>query len=188
MEDQASLRGQGFTLLVFAGVVALCSVFFILGMIVGRGQAPGETEAGSATSASSPEANPGAESSAELGFYETVTQGDFPEPETPAPPEIGAASAPAPAEDAAPSNRASLPDTDVVAIMLQVGAFGVEQTANNVVAELGGRGFRAMVLRPVPGEGPALYRVQVGPLPSEEEASRVRARLLDAGYQVITVR
>lgn len=184
MEDQASLRGQGFTLLVFAGLVALCSVFFILGMIVGGGQAPSGMEPGSQTSASRPEAVPEAEPAADLEFYEAVTRDDFPAPEAPAAP----SPAPPRAEAGASSTRAPLPDTDVVAIMLQVGAFGVEKSAENVVAELGARGFRGMVLRPAPGEGAAVYRVQVGPFASEEEAARVRGRLLDAGYEVITVR
>lgn len=184
MEDQGSLRGQGFTLLVFAGLAALCALCFILGMQVGRGQAPAGMEPDSETSASSPEGVPEAESAADLEFYETVTRDDFPVPETPVTP----APAPARAEPAPPSNRVPLPDTDVVAIMLQVGAFGVERTAENVAAELRDRNFRGMVLRPVPGTRPALYRVQVGPFASEEEAARVRSQLLDAGYEVITVR
>lgn len=195
MEDRASLRGQGFTLLVFAGLVALCSVFFILGMMVGRGQAPAGIEPDSETAASSssesspsessPEDVPEAESD-ELAFYDTVTRDEFPAPETPAPP----APAPPPVrtESAPPSNRMPLPDTEVVAIMLQVGAYGVEKTADNVVAELRDRSFNGMVLRPAPGQEPALYRVQVGPFASEDEAARVRGQLLDAGYEVITVR
>src|SRR5215510_6804667 len=38
MEDQTSWRGHTFTLLVFTGIVVLCSIFFILGMLVGRAQ------------------------------------------------------------------------------------------------------------------------------------------------------
>jgi hypothetical protein len=39
MEDQTSWKGHTFTLVVFTGIVVLCSIFFILGMLVGRAQA-----------------------------------------------------------------------------------------------------------------------------------------------------
>ena len=47
MEDQASWKSHSFTLLVFTGIVVLCSIFFILGMLVGRtqGQNQENTEA-----------------------------------------------------------------------------------------------------------------------------------------------
>ena len=38
MEEQTTWKGHSLTLLVFAGIVALCSIFFILGMLVGRQQ------------------------------------------------------------------------------------------------------------------------------------------------------
>src|SRR5213079_1879532 len=47
MEDQTSWRGHSFTLFVFTGIVVLCSIFFILGMLVGR--AEGQMLAASAT-------------------------------------------------------------------------------------------------------------------------------------------
>ena len=36
MEEQTTWKGHSFTLLVFTGIVVLCSIFFILGMLVGR--------------------------------------------------------------------------------------------------------------------------------------------------------
>src|SRR4026208_2564375 len=38
MEEQATWKGHTFTLLVFAGIVVLSSIFFVLGMLVGRTQ------------------------------------------------------------------------------------------------------------------------------------------------------
>src|SRR5215831_14461407 len=38
MEDQVSWKGHSFTLIIFIGIVILCSIFFVLGMVVGRGQ------------------------------------------------------------------------------------------------------------------------------------------------------
>src|SRR6266404_8502762 len=38
MEEQVSWKAHSFTLLVFTGIVVLCSIFFILGMLMGRAQ------------------------------------------------------------------------------------------------------------------------------------------------------
>src|SRR5262245_47000212 len=38
MEDGISWKDHSFTLLIFTGIVVLCSIFFILGMLVGRAQ------------------------------------------------------------------------------------------------------------------------------------------------------
>src|SRR5215510_4038860 len=38
MEEQNSVKGQTFTLMIFGGIVVLCSIFFVLGMLVGRMQ------------------------------------------------------------------------------------------------------------------------------------------------------
>ena len=38
MEEQTTWKGHSLTLVVFAGIVVLCSIFFILGMLVGRQQ------------------------------------------------------------------------------------------------------------------------------------------------------
>src|SRR5262249_23612576 len=38
MEEQTTWKGHSFTLVVFAGIVVLCSIFFILGTLVGRAQ------------------------------------------------------------------------------------------------------------------------------------------------------
>src|SRR6187399_3177294 len=45
MDEQVSWKGQSFTLLVFGGIVFLCSIFFVLGMLVGRGQGEKAAEA-----------------------------------------------------------------------------------------------------------------------------------------------
>src|SRR5437867_2410008 len=38
MEEQTSWKGHTFTLMIFGGIVVLCSIFFVLGMLVGRAQ------------------------------------------------------------------------------------------------------------------------------------------------------
>ena len=37
-ETNTSWKNHSFTLLVFGGIVALCFIFFVLGMLVGRNQ------------------------------------------------------------------------------------------------------------------------------------------------------
>ena len=38
MEETTSWKNHSFTLLIFGGIVVLCSIFFVLGMLVGRNQ------------------------------------------------------------------------------------------------------------------------------------------------------
>ena len=183
MDERTPPRGQGFTLLIFGGLVALCSVFFILGMVVGRGQGAGAVAGGGEpVAAAQPVAEEG-EEDLELDFYEAVAEdepavaaGPPPVGESPEPPPLEPAEAPAP------------PDFGDQAIMLQLGAFGSEATAESIVAEVRTKGFPAIVLRPA-SDGPTpLYRVQVGPYPSLDEAERMQARLRAGGYEVIPVR
>src|SRR6266550_806298 len=56
MEESVSWRGHSFTLLVFAGIVVLCSIFFILGMLVGRNQGQRLAEIASAETRPKPAA------------------------------------------------------------------------------------------------------------------------------------
>src|ERR1041385_2529084 len=78
MEDQNSWKGHTFTLLVFTGIVVLCSIFFILGMLVGRGQAQKTAFAASAnaTAKADTKAVSSDESKPELTFYDSVKQSE----------------------------------------------------------------------------------------------------------------
>ena len=51
MDEQVTWKGQSFTLLVFGGIVFLCSIFFVLGMLVGRGQGKSAAELSKGTDA-----------------------------------------------------------------------------------------------------------------------------------------
>jgi len=180
MEEQNSVRGQGFTLMIFGGLVALCAVFFILGMVVGRGQG---SQAAAGDPAPLAAALPAAEDDAGLDFYEAVTRDELPPLEETGPPASEAG--PAEARQPLPAQTAPAPGSE--AVMLQLGAFRVEQTALGLATEVRERGFFSIVLRPAPGDESGLYRVQVGPLASSE-AVRVRSQLETAGYDVVTVR
>ena len=69
MEEPASWKGHGFTLLVFGGIVVLCSIFFVLGMLVGRDQGQRIAEMAAADQANR-KPTAGAQNDApELTFY-----------------------------------------------------------------------------------------------------------------------
>src|SRR5438876_12104425 len=87
MEDQTSWRGHSFTLFVFTGIVVLCSIFFVLGMLVGRAQGQ-KIASFAASSKGEAKAAPQEENTPELTFYESVKKPELPSLEPPPPPEI----------------------------------------------------------------------------------------------------
>ena len=66
MEESASWKAHGFTLLVFGGIVVLCSIFFVLGMLVGRSQGQRMAEMASADAAGEEGSSEAAAGSPEL--------------------------------------------------------------------------------------------------------------------------
>ena len=77
MEEQVTWKGQSFTLLVFGGIVFLCSIFFVLGMLVGRGQGKSTAEPSKLTDSakSSEEDSPPQDEKTTKSTYETITVG-----------------------------------------------------------------------------------------------------------------
>ncbi len=180
--DGHSWKGHNFTLLIFGGVVVLCSIFFILGMLVGRAQLPTIAEV-AATDETPPEESP---EDVDLRFYETVEESELPPLESapgaesaieaavapvPLPPEPAALVVPQPAGE--------------VAITLQIAALSNPDQAETLRAEIAEKGFPAFVVRPAPDDQSALHRVQVGPFTDEAEVERIRALLENEGYQPI---
>jgi cell division septation protein DedD len=180
MEDQNSWKGQTFTLMIFGGIVVLCSIFFILGMLVGRTQGlkiATITAAEAATKSDPKEADE--EKRPELTFYDSVEKNRpavlepipaKPEPSSPAP---------APARKEEPLVATSNPVT------IQVAALKKSSEAEKQVEELKKKGFRAFILAPVPGDRNPFYRVQVGPLADPVEVEATRQKLDKAGYKAI---
>jgi len=70
----------------------------------------------------------------------------------------------------------------------QVGAFGSEQEANRVRAELALLGVTSVAEPAKMPDGRTLYRVRVGPYPSQQAAEAARGRLQAVGYQPVLVR
>ena len=175
MDDQTSWRGHSFTLLIFGGVVVLCSIFFILGMLVGRTQAVA-VAADPVAAVLPDETDP---EKLDLTFYESVDQAAT------LPLESAQASEPVPpppARAASPPSRTL--DRDVT---LQIAALSSADQAAKLQEEVRAMGFAVFVLRPGPDDTSGLHRVQVGPL-SEAEVAGVQARLEAAGYKPIVRR
>lgn len=182
MEEQSTWKGHSFTLLVFTGIVVLASIFFVLGMLVGRAQ--GQKIATVAAAASSSEKGPAKadakEEKPELTVYESSIGKEEPpalsrldtrlvKPEPPA--------APPPAPRVTPASTAS--------INYQIGALRKSADAEKLLEAVRKRGFRAFILQPPAGDANPFYRVQVGPFGDPLEAEQAKKRLESAGYQPI---
>ncbi len=186
MEDQPTWKGHGFTLMVFSGIVVLCSIFFILGMLVGRtqGQKMATVAAAAEEPASKTAAKGGLQNEAKneqppLTFYESAVDKEKPpalepppkpEPEAPEPPKTPEAT------------RASA-SRDVV--NYQVAALRRAPEAEKVLDSLKKKGFRAFILAPAGGDPNPFFRVQVGPFADMIEAEQAKKKLETAGYQPI---
>ena len=175
MDNQISWRGHSFTLLIFGGVVILCSIFFILGMLLGRTQA--KTVARESVAAVLPEEADPAE--LDLTFYETVDQIEPPPLESAI---VLGSDPPPPAQSARPLVRTVGRD-----VTLQIAALSRADQAARLQKEVWAKGFPVFVLRPGSDDASGLHRVQVGPL-SEAEVAGVQARLEAAGYKPIVRR
>ena len=175
MEDQASWKGHGFTLLVFAGIVILCSIFFVLGMLVGRGQGQHTAQtavvtaaAKAATAEARTQTRP-----VETGAEPALIVAPPPEPVRETPPVPVAPTKAAPAAAPVPEKM----------LYLQVDALEKSAAARKEVDELRKKGFSAIILEP--GGTNKLYKVQVGPFSNIAEADIAKRKLESMGYKPI---
>ena len=79
MEETTSWKNHSFTLLIFGGIVMLCSIFFVLGMLVGRNQGIKMAETLAEQEGDKPVAIASADDSS-LNYYEETKEDkpDFP--------------------------------------------------------------------------------------------------------------
>jgi len=185
MEDQNSVKGQTFTLMIFGGIVVLCSIFFILGMLVGRTQGLklATVAAAEAAAKANPPKLPSVEERPELSFYDDVDKKKPAVLESPSrlepksvpptqsvlsPPKVEPPPAPAP----------------VNTLSIQVAAFKKSADAEKQVAELKKKGFRAITLGPAPRDSNPLYRVQIQ-VANMMQAELKKKELEAAGYKPI---
>lgn len=180
--SSATSKGQNLTLLVFGGLVVLCSIFFVLGMMVGRAGfgAAEETE-----QASVPEmpAEPEADLTDDLTFYDSVGESDPPGLE-PVPEPAGETASVAAPGDAGEDE----PDPAGQLIFLQVAALSSAPQADSLLDQLLEDGFPAFLVRPEPSDDVQLHRVRVGPFATQEAASLARRALEEQGFNPIVAR
>jgi cell division septation protein DedD len=183
MEEQTSWKGHSFTLLVFTGIVVLCSIFFILGMLVGRTQGQKLASIEAAEVAREIEVEP-VEEKPELTFYESVENKQLPL-EQPVTARREPAPAPPPAPAPASRSKAAASAPPANAISFQIGAVRKASDAEKLLGDLKRRSFRAFIVAPPPRDPDPFFRVQVGPFAEEQEAALTKRRLESAGYKPI---
>lgn len=181
MEDQTSWKGHTFTLLVFTGIVVLSSIFFILGMLVGRAQGQKFATVAAVEAASRMDARPAPkEDKPDLTFFDSVEkEKKHPALEPPPQPRL---ESPPPIADP-PKAVAPAPPSNV--INYQIGALRKPSDADKLLDDVKKKGFRAFILAPPPGDANPFYRVQVGPFADTLQADDAKKKLESAGYQPI---
>jgi DedD protein len=209
MDEQVTWKGQSFTLLVFGGIVFLCSIFFVLGMLVGHGQGKSAAEPDQVKdSTKSVEKTPQTQDVKPTNSpYESIAVGKAankevkadeakePEPvqaKIPAPDKSAKASAkpaatPAPAPATVPPKAAAAKPaapSPVKMIYLQVNAVTSDTAAKKQAAELQKAGFTSVVMGGGDGTKP-LYKVQVGPFATAADADAAKRKLEALGYKPI---
>jgi cell division septation protein DedD len=200
-------------LLVFMAGVAVCGVFFSLGFLVGYNErstrlAP-VTERVSAPAAIPPVVNPPLETTPvgpsgaapsmtsvppPFAPLQTSAQASPPSELKPATPPAAApaltATPPSPvkAEKVPGVGAAAVPPAGArevgVGFAVQVVASRTKQDAEALVEILEGRGYPVFLVAPEYAHAnDNLYRVQVGPFASKEDAEKVRAKLTQEGFK-----
>jgi cell division septation protein DedD len=179
MEDQTSWTAHSFTLLVFTGLVVLCSIFFILGMLVGRAQESKDSK-DSKLQKPAYSAPAGAavyeDSKPELTFYDSVKKSESPLLEPP-PPLQG--------EQVTPDTPKAVEPESSAVFNYQVGALRKSADAEKLLAGVKKKGFRAFILAPASEDANPFFRVQVGPFSNMIEAEEAKKKLESAGYEPI---
>ena len=177
MEEQTTWKGHTFTLLVFTGIVVLCSLFFILGTLVGRAQAQKVGSNGAPALAAKIDAKPATEDKPDFTFYEAVKKE--------APVTLQPAAEPPARIDSKPQPAPETPAKLENLVNYQISAVRKSADAEKLLNQLKKKGFRAFILAPSSTDRNPFFRVQVGPFADTAEAQNVKKKLESAGYQPI---
>jgi cell division septation protein DedD len=184
MEEQTSWKGHSFTLLVFTGIVVLCSIFFILGMLVGRAQGQKFASGPNGTAAKAETKAAPKEDKTDFTFYDSVRKETPPVLQSvPAKP----AADPEPLTIEPPKKREPDPPPPPPAnvVNYQIGAVRKSSDAQKLLADLKKKGFGGFILAPSAGDTNPFFRVQVGPFSDLLEAQDAMKKLEGAGSQPI---
>jgi len=190
MDDQTSWKGHSFTLVVFTGIVVLCSIFFILGMLVGRAQGQKLAFSVSAAAATRADSRPAAreEDKPDLTFYDSVKKAAPPSLEPPPPPKIEPVipdTTKPGALERDPAPASAVPPAPANVLNYQIGAVRKSSDAEKLLDKVRKKGFRAFILAPPADDPNPFFRIQVGPFADVIEAGEAKKKLESAGYQPI---
>jgi cell division protein FtsN len=193
--SEPSTGGRGLSVrqlaLIFFGAVAVCAVFFALGYVVGNNQAASgavpSVEQVPTRAEIPPTVNPPAESpqdaapaSSSNTQSSTVIEQNLKAQSAAAAPspaaEIPAHAAARPASYNRVVPRASAPH----GIMIQVAASHTKRAAQSLAGQLKSHGYPAVL---VAARGAHIYRVQVGPFASSQQATKVLHALSRRGFR-----
>ena len=200
-------------ILVFAVLMALCTVFFVLGFVEGKRQGA-KLEADKTTRArlntpavSEPEANAASGNSAakpmaerpvrvQLDWYKNVNQKSQPATMLPAPDSTGTTASEVKdrtspeKEKFSSSSKAPSPKSPPrptisshTTYSLQIGAFRQRQEATTAASALKAKGYACIVSPPTPGE--SYYRLKVGQFNSRADAIAMQLKLKKDGFATL---
>lgn len=197
-KDEKGLSARYLVLMFLMGVAA-CAVFFSLGFLIGYNERSSRTapitEQVTPPPVVPPTVNPPLET-APPAPKESAAAGAAAGPAQPKPSEeTGQAKKAAPAaspptsaqppSSAATKPAAPAPGVEVgSAFAVQVAASRNQQDAEKLVKELKARGYAVFVVTPeFAHANDNLFRVQVGPFATREEAEQVRAKIAKEGFK-----
>src|SRR5436190_7185340 len=187
--ESPSWKGHGFTLLVFGGIVVLCSIFFVLGMLVGRNQGQRIAENAAANEGTRKTAAQPLPDAPPLEFFNRTKEpipDDTLEPR-PTPPATPDGSVPAPATPPEPE-PAALKEPVPDKVYLQILATKDPKAAERERTKVQSKGFRALILPPKPDDTDAWFRVRVGPYDTKAEATMAMQELQSQGYTDVSLK
>src|SRR5205807_2356142 len=194
-QDTEITLGTTKLLVLFFGLVAICSLFFALGYSLGRKTDPGITTASAAASPriTSGGTKPGG-AAPPMTFYKAVEQKDANPELTPAvsnsgsdpkaepsanPADASGAGQSASAPASAPDSTTTLPTGGYT---VQVAAVSKQEDAESLVDALKKKQYPAAAST---SSADKFFHVQVGPFSDVKEAEAMRARLIGDGYNPI---
>ena len=192
-ETNTSWKNHSFTLLIFGGIVALCFIFFVLGMLVGRNQGKRIAEEAYAAEA---EKKPVADKVGQelpLEFYSQTTE-EKPELKlqpTPEPASIAAATSTAPTASTTSGRNDLLPDKTAEKSTATLKAPAVEARPEPVKpAPVKSAATAKPTAARTPGKSPAVKEVfiQVTATKNEKQASQELKRIESKGFKAKILR
>src|SRR5262245_34551748 len=193
MEESPSWKSHGFTLLIFGGIVVLCSIFFVLGMLVGRNQGQ-RIALAAAEAVGGKTKTQTAGDEPKLGFYTETTEEKpdlklQPAPDPPAhpdpPPRAAQPATPPDRPAAVPDKPKPKPDPEP-GIYLQILATKNAKQAAVELKKVESKGFKARIV--IDEQNKVQWnRVYVGPY-KESEVNLAKSDLKAKGYKDVIVR